>query len=85
MFTRLYTFIPQQACSLFEPFQLPGEHATLAAILALLGSSNHITNLPFIICQVPYSQLGELRQCKVNCLAQEQTKVTRLAIEPVTL
>ena len=31
------TFIPQQACSIFEPFQLPGEHATLAAITALLG------------------------------------------------
>ena len=48
MFTRLNTFIPQQACSLFEPFQLPGEHATLAAISALLGSSIHITILPLM-------------------------------------
>ena len=37
MFTRLYTFNPRQACSLFEPFQLPGENATVAAISALLG------------------------------------------------
>ena len=48
MFTQLYTFIPQQACSIVEPFQLPGEHATLAAILSLLGSSNHIDILPLM-------------------------------------
>ena len=42
------TFIPQQACSIFEPFQLPGEHATLAAFSALLGWSNHIAILPLM-------------------------------------
>ena len=47
MFTRLNIY-SRQACSLFEPFQLPGEHATLAAISALLGSSNHITILPLV-------------------------------------
>ena len=73
MFTRLYTFIPQQACSVFEPFQLPGEHATLAAILVVLGSSNHITILPLMPGPLFTAGWTEEMLSKLSCPRTDQS------------